>query len=144
MKKKQFPQYNNDCDSILFDKQTKQELKVNPYYNFQITPDPFRVDTITGDSASIDIMCGNDPEQNCLYDMKQTLYFYCNYVIGDQWPLHQMVNLRFTYINKCSFPQNFDLLTICLSNLNYTFSVIWIETTILKGIVLTILIMYGQ
>lgn len=71
-----------DIDNILFDKQTKQELKVNPY--FQVTPDPFRVDTITGDSASIDIMCSNDPEQNCLYDMKQTLLFNCNYVIEDQ------------------------------------------------------------
>lgn len=129
---------NADLDNILFDKQPKQEPKVS-----QITPDPFRVDTITGDSASIDIMCSNDPEQNCLYDMKETLLFDCNYVI-DQWPLHQMVNFCFMYINVRSFPQNFDLLTICLSNLNDTFSVIWIKTTILKGVVVTILIMYMQ
>lgn len=106
---------------------------------------PFNsVDNADRDNIIIITMCSNDPVQNGLYDMKQTPLFDWNYVPEDQWPVHQMVNFCFTYINQYSFPQNFDLLSICLPNLNYTFSVIWIKTTILKGIDLTILIMYMQ
>ena len=71
---------------------------------------------------------------NCLSDMKQTLMSDYSYLmeedfkyINDQFKKKD--DLSLLHVNARSIPKNFDLLTLCLSNLNHTFSVVGVSET---------------
>jgi len=82
----QFPfcHVNNAELNILHDQQSKKKSKVKP--NGVITFDPAEV-FVRGDSPSSDILCSNDPDMNCLSDMKQTLMSDCSYLMEEDFKL---------------------------------------------------------